>query len=212
MGIKDMARGLLGKQPRIVDIKLKFVYCGPDGAGKSTSLKSLYDHGSLERKEEITRLNCEDGLVESVTFFEAVSTTVTAREGFEFSFAIYEANGPESKKLILNGASGIISVADARTEALSANLAALQELEENLAHYSWTLDEIPWVIQYNKSDVVAEADICKLNDAINKWNVPSYMSMAGQHVGVLEPFDTLLTHLAENFDYETLWFPGISAV
>ncbi len=207
MGIKDIAKLLFKQRPQIVDVKLKFVLYGPDGAGKSTFLRMLHESFDTAQKGELTRLVCDDGSGEETTFFDATPTELNARyarDGFQFSFAIYEAKGPESKRLILNGVNGIIFVADSRADAHVSNAKALHELESNLSHFGWTLDAIPWVIVYNKSDLADAGEIFKLGLSLNKWNVPLYKSTTEDSLSVLEPFELLLTDAVENFDYDSV--------
>ncbi|HEY9733897.1 MAG TPA: hypothetical protein V6C89_18455 [Drouetiella sp.] len=198
-----------GAKESVIDIKLKVVYCGPDGSGKSTNLGSLHENIEAREKEEITRLTCDGDLNEATTLFEAIPTNVTARSGYQFSCGVYEANGELSRGLILNGVQGIIFVADSNPDAQDANVEALTELESNLSKYMLSLDSIPWVLQYNKRDLTDAVDVNKLNQILNKRNVPFYEAQANQSIGVVEPFNDVITCIAKNFHYDLIWVPEI---
>jgi signal recognition particle receptor subunit beta len=61
-------------------------------------------------------------------------------------------------------------------------------LRTNLAEQGYSLDSIPFVIQYNKRDMPGVAPLEELRSMLNPNNVPDFEGVATTGVGV---FDTL---------------------
>jgi hypothetical protein len=77
-------------------------------------------------------------------------------------------------------------VADSQWEKMEENVASFKNLEENLAQQNLSIDEIPYVLQYNKRDLSNVAPINYLEFLLNnrKKRVPSFevISSTGQNV------------------------------
>ena len=91
-----------------------------------------------------------------------------------------------TRKLVLNGADGIIFVADSQRNRLTANEESLTNLEENLAEQGLSLKDIPFVIQYNKRDVPDIVPVPELDARLNRLGVPAFESVASKRQGVFE--------------------------
>jgi signal recognition particle receptor subunit beta len=89
-----------------------------------------------------------------------------------------------SRKLILNGVDGIIFVADSDVMRSRENQESLQNMIDNLSEYSLTLDNIPWVLQYNKRDLANALPIERLEKELNTKGVPSFEAVASEGLGV----------------------------
>src|SRR5216683_2381014 len=86
----------------------------------------------------------------------------------------------------------IVFVADSQWDRLPENVESFRNLEENLKEYGYNLDEIPYVIQYNKRDLPNVAPVEYLEYLLNRRGrrVPYFESVAVEGKGV---FDTLNT-------------------
>jgi mutual gliding-motility protein MglA len=82
----------------------------------------------------------------------------------------------------------VIFVADSQMERLEANQESVENLRTNLAEQGYSLEKIPYVIQYNKRDLPNVVPVEELRSLINPMNVPDYEANARAGVGV---FDTL---------------------
>ena len=100
-----------------------------------------------------------------------------------------------TRKLVLRGVDGIVFVADSQWDRLRENVESFRNLEENLKEYGYNLDEIPYVIQYNKRDLPNVAPVEYLEYLLNRRGrrVPYFESVAVEGKGV---FDTLNTRVA----------------
>ena len=61
-----------------------------------------------------------------------------------------------------------------RASKLDENLESLRNLEQNLNEHGMSLDEIPWVIQYNKRDVADAMAVADLDARLNPLRVPAH--------------------------------------
>jgi mutual gliding-motility protein MglA len=90
--------------------------------------------------------------------------------------------------LILKGVDGVIFVADSQIARIEANLESLDNLRGNLIEQGYSLDDLPYVVQYNKRDMPAIAPVDELRDMLNAGRVPDFEAVAVDGTGV---FDTL---------------------
>jgi len=93
-----------------------------------------------------------------------------------------------SRKLILKGVDGVVYVADSQIGRVEANIESLENLRTNLSEQGYSLDKLPYVIQYNKRDLPEVASVEELRQLLNPTTVPEYEAVARTGVGV---FDTL---------------------
>ena len=81
---------------------------------------------------------------------------------------------------------GIVFVADSQWEKMEENVESFKNLEDNLAKQNISIDEIPYVLQYNKRDLENIAPVNYLEYVLNnrKKRVQSFevISSTGQNV------------------------------
>ena len=167
------------------EINCKIVYYGTGLGGKTTNLK--YIHGQLAptTRGELISLATE---TERTLFFDFLPLDLGSVQGFKTRFSLYTVPGQveynASRKLILNGVDGIIFVADSDVMLAKDNVESLQNMIENLAEYNYTLDSIPWVLQYNKRDLANAMSIERMEKDMNNRGVPSFEAVASEGLGV----------------------------
>ena len=69
---------------------------------------------------------------------------------------------------------------------MDANIAAMQNLYENLADYGYDPGNIPIVLQWNKRDLPTAVPEQELQDNLNPDNLQSYPAVAVSGEGVFE--------------------------
>jgi len=110
-------------------------------------------------------------------FFDFLPLNLGQVAGMNTKFQIYTVPGQvyynSTRKLVLQGADGIVFVADSRKGKMDENIESLGNLEENLREYGMDLRTIPFVIQYNKRDLPEIYSIAELQEKLNKHNVPT---------------------------------------
>jgi signal recognition particle receptor subunit beta len=171
------------------EINCKIVYYGPGLCGKTTNLQYIYERTNPEAKGKMISLATE---TERTLFFDFLPLALGEIRGFKTRFHLYTVPGQvfydASRKLILKGVDGVIFVADSQIERLEANQESVDNLRINLAEQGYSLEKIPYVVQYNKVDLPNKVDLAELRALINPMNVPDFEACARTGVGV---FDTL---------------------
>ncbi len=167
------------------EINCKIVYYGTGLGGKTTNLKYIHSQLAPTTRGELISLATE---TERTLFFDFLPLDLGSVQGFKTRFSLYTVPGQveynASRKLILNGVDGIIFVADSDVMRSKDNVESLQNMIENLAEYSLTLDNIPWVLQYNKRDLANAMPIERLERELNQRQVPSFEAVASEGLGV----------------------------
>src|SRR5688500_15972061 len=171
------------------EINCKLVYYGPGLCGKTTNLQYIYERTNPEAKGKMISLATE---TERTLFFDFLPLALGEIRGFKTRFHLYTVPGQvfydASRKLILKGVDGVVFVADSQIARMEANLESLENLRNNLAEQGYSLDSIPYVIQYNKRDMPGIMPVEELRQELNPKGSPDFEGIAPQGVGV---FDTL---------------------
>ena len=171
------------------EINCKIVFYGPGLCGKTTNLQHIYQKTNPEAKGKMISLATE---TERTLFFDFLPLALGEIRGFKTRFHLYTVPGQvfydASRKLILKGVDGIVFVADSQIARMEANIESMENLRTNLAEQGYSLDKLPYVIQYNKRDMPSVASVEELQELLNPNNVPYYEACAASGEGV---FDTL---------------------
>jgi len=171
------------------EINCKIVYYGPGLCGKTTNLQYIYTKTNPEAKGKMISLATE---TERTLFFDFLPLALGEIRGFKTRFHLYTVPGQvfydASRKLILKGVDGVVFVADSQIARMEANVESIENLRTNLAEQGYSLDKLPYVIQYNKRDMPGIAPVEELRALLNPSNVPEFEGVASTGVGV---FDTL---------------------
>jgi mutual gliding-motility protein MglA len=169
------------------EINCKIVYYGPGLCGKTTNLQYIYERTNPEAKGKMISLATE---TERTLFFDFLPLSLGEIRGFKTRFHLYTVPGQvfydASRKLILKGVDGVIFVADSQIERLEANQESVENLRTNLAEQGYSLEKIPYVVQYNKRDLPNTVDILELRELLNPTQVPDFEANARAGVGVFE--------------------------
>ena len=175
------------------EINCKLVYYGPGLAGKTANLQ--YIHRCLPNANRGNMISLATGDDRTIYFDFLPMSALTVR-GFQTRFQLYTVPGQiqynATRRLVLRGADGLVFVADSQFERLRDNVESFRNLEANLHEYESTLDEIPYVVQYNKRDLPNLAPVTYLEFVLNRRSarVPFFEASAIEGKGV---FDTLNT-------------------
>lgn len=169
------------------EINCKIVYYGPGLCGKTTNLQFVYKKTSPKAKGKMISLATE---TERTLFFDFLPLALGEIRGFKTRFHLYTVPGQvfydASRKLILKGVDGIVFVADSQKDRIDANLESLENLKVNLKEQGYSLDEMPFVIQYNKRDLPNVSSVEDLRKLLNPKGVPDFEAIATSGEGVFE--------------------------
>jgi len=171
------------------EINCKIVFYGPGLCGKTTNLQWIYKKTNPDSKGKMISLATE---TERTLFFDFLPLALGEIRGFKTRFHLYTVPGQvfydASRKLILKGVDGVVFVADSQIERMEANIESIENLRINLAEQGYNLDNIPFIIQYNKRDLPNVVPVEELRRALNPRSVLDFEACAVDGTGV---FDTL---------------------
>jgi mutual gliding-motility protein MglA len=171
------------------EINCKLVYYGPGLGGKTTNLEYVYEKVNPDTRGKLISLATE---AERTLFFDFLPVDLGSIRGFRTRFHLYTVPGQvyysASRRLILKGVDGLVFVADSQAERMDANIAALENLYENLFDYGYDPEQLPIVLQWNKRDMPTAVPIAELSRQLNPMGLQEYEAVAARGTGV---FDTL---------------------
>jgi signal recognition particle receptor subunit beta len=171
------------------EITCKIVYYGPGRSGKTTNLHYIHGQVPTDRKGQMVSLATQ---TDRTLFFDFLPIDLGSISGFTTRFQLYTVPGQvyyqTTRKLVLQGADGVVFVADSQSRQLQENIESFQDLHENLAEQGVDARTMPLVVQYNKIDLPEElrTPVPELEDAINFRGVPSFSADALHGPGVFE--------------------------
>ncbi len=171
------------------EITCKIVYYGPGRSGKTTNLHYIYGQVPGERKGQMVSLATQ---TDRTLFFDFLPIDLGTISGFTTRFQLYTVPGQvyyqTTRKLVLQGADGVVFVADSQARQLDENIESMQDLHANLAEQGIDARTVPLVIQYNKQDLPPEivTPVAELDEALNFRGVPSFAADALHGPGVFE--------------------------
>ena len=171
------------------EITCKIVYYGPGRSGKTTNLHYIYGQVPDERKGKMVSLATQ---TDRTLFFDFLPLDLGMISGFTTKFQLYTVPGQvyyqPTRKLVLQGADGVVFVADSQARQLEENVESLQDLHANLADQGIEARNVPLVLQYNKQDLPTDLILppSQLSDTLNFRGVPEFSADALHGPGVFE--------------------------
>jgi signal recognition particle receptor subunit beta len=171
------------------EITCKIVYYGPGRSGKTTNLHYIYGRVPDSRRGRMVSLATQ---TDRTLFFDFLPIDLGQISGFSTRFQLYTVPGQvyynATRRLVLQGADGVVFVGDSQARQLDENLESLQNLQSNLLEHGVDIRTIPLVLQYNKQDLPRELILspADLDDALNFRGVPSFSADALHGKGVFE--------------------------
>ena len=171
------------------EITCKIVYYGPGRSGKTTNLQYIYGRVPADRRGRMVSLATQ---TDRTLFFDFLPLELGSISGFTTRFQLYTVPGQvyynSTRKLVLQGADGVVFVADSQARQLDENIESLQNLQENLLEQGVDAREVPLVLQYNKQDLPPDLVLSpeELDEALNFRGAPSFAADALRGKGVFE--------------------------
>ncbi len=193
------------------ELSAKIVYYGPGLSGKTTNIEMVHRILRPEQKGRLISLPTE---TDRTLFFDFLPVDLGQIKGFKVRFHLYTVPGQvfynATRRLVLQGVDGVVFVADSQADMAQSNVDSLKNLVENLATYGKKLEDLPFVLQYNKRDLKKILPVKDMSSQLNPRNVPVVEGIAKDGVGVSE---TLVTVSRMVFSHlrKTLLMPGETA-
>ena len=172
--------------PLAREISAKIVYYGPGLSGKTTTLQQIHAAVRPDARGELISLSTEG---DRTLFFDFLPVRVEQVRGLTLRLQLYTVPGQvfydATRKLVLNGADGVVFVADSQRLARDSNAESISNLETNLAELGIELRHFPHVIQWNKRDLPAVLTVEELRTELNRHGAPEFETVASRGEGVL---------------------------
>jgi mutual gliding-motility protein MglA len=186
------------------ELQVKIVYYGPAMCGKTTNLVQVHDHVQTQagNKGKLVSLATSS---DRTLFFDFLPIEAMSIKGFKTKFQLYTVPGQviynTTRQLVLRGVDGVVFCADSQYEKMQENLESFQNLQENLKCLKMNLDEIPYVLQYNKRDLPNVAPVEYLDFVLNNRDiqVPSFAAAAHKCEGVFETLNMITRMLLHKY-------------
>lgn len=173
------------------EITCKIVYYGCAMCGKTTNLEYIHQHIPASDKGGLVSLSTQG---DRTLFFDFLPLEAQNVGGFTAKFQLYTVPGQvvynATRRLVLRGVDGIVFVADSQWPRIKDNVESLDNMIDNLGQYGYSVESVPYVLQYNKQDLPNIAPRHYLEYTLNRQEQrrPSFESIATQGMGV---FDSL---------------------
>jgi signal recognition particle receptor subunit beta len=187
------------------EIQFKIVYYGPALCGKTTNLTYIHSQVAEAHKGELVSLATA---ADRTLFFDFLPLNAVVVKGFKTKFQLYTVPGQviynATRQLVLRSVDGAVFVADSQWDKMEENIESFKNLEENLVRQGTSLDQIPYVVQYNKRDLGNPAPVHYLDFVLNnrKVRVPSFVGIATSGQGVFATLNAISRLLLQKFARE----------
>lgn len=171
------------------EIHCKIVYYGPGMCGKTTNLQYIHGQVPQATKGDLLSIATE---TERTLFFDFLPLDLGKVRGFQTRFHLYTVPGQvlyeRTRVAVLNGADGVVFVADSQRSKLEENVNSLKELARNVQKQGKNFKEFPLILQYNKRDLPNALPVEVLDKYLNPFKWTRFEACAASGPGV---FDTL---------------------
>jgi mutual gliding-motility protein MglA len=172
--------------PLARELSAKIVYYGPGLSGKTTTLQRIHASVRPDARGELISLST---VGDRTLFFDFLPLEIEHVRGLKLRLQLYTVPGQvfydATRKLVLNGADGVVFVADSQPLARDSNAESLANLRENLAELGIELERFPLVVQYNKRDLPNVLPVAELRRELNPYRAPEIETVASRGEGVL---------------------------
>jgi signal recognition particle receptor subunit beta len=152
-------------------------------------LQYIHSQVPREAKGDLLSIATE---TERTLFFDFLPLDLGKVRGFSTRFHLYTVPGQilyeRTRVAVLNGADGVVFVADSQRDKLQEDIKSLQELARNITRQNKKFSEFPMVLQYNKRDMPSVLPSTVMDKYLNPLSWQRFDAVATTGVGV---FDTL---------------------
>ncbi len=177
-------------------VNARILYWGIDGSGKTANLHSVHRKLRADHRGEIQR---EATLINPTVEYESLAIELGEVGGLKTRIQMIAVPGGDdqapTRKQLLDQVDGVVMVIDSRRERIEENASSLAELREMLLDYGRNLEDVPLVLQYNKSDLSDPYALDELHRKLNVKGAAVFEAVATEDSGVLQTLSTLSKHV-----------------
>ena len=171
-------------------IQIKICYFGPALSGKTTTMKSLFNHFGKNDK----MLSVESSVGRTLFFDYGIITFKNKQ--WHLKIHLYSTTGQDfyivTRPITLQAIDGIIFVADSQQSVYYRNLTSWNELGN---YFEDHLIKMPKILAFNKQDLPDTFDTSEFLENINYFKYKNFKinkTIATEGVGVIESFEDLI--------------------
>jgi len=169
------------------EIHAKVVYFGPELSGKTTTLRAIAAGIPPQTRGSLLSIASESA---RTIFSDSLPIDFGERFGLRLHWHLYTVPGqPLSagpREAVLQGADGVVFVADTAPLRQGENLASFAELETLLGKQGKRLRDIAFVLQGNKSDLPDSVGPTRVAELLGIASAPAYATSAVTGSGVFD--------------------------
>lgn len=178
---------------KLREINLKIVYYGPALSGKTTNLQYIHAKTNPAMRGDLVSLKTRG---DRTIYFDFLQLELGQVAGLKPRFNLYTVPGQVyyigSRKLVLQGADGVVFVADSQWERLKDNIESRRDMEDNLRALGYNPLAMPMVLQCNKRDLPHAAPVALLQQQFGNNGAPCFESVATEGIGVFETLKAII--------------------
>jgi len=171
------------------ELTVKLVYYGPALSGKTTNLQAIHKMVQSDASGRLMTLETRD---DRTLFFDLLPLSFQAGAGLSVRLKLFTVPGQvihdATRRLVLQGADGVVFVADSQRAETRANQRAFLNMKENLRENGMQPERVPLVIQFNKRDLPDIRTDEEIDALSQKSPEPVYKAVATRGTGVVETF------------------------
>jgi signal recognition particle receptor subunit beta len=174
------------------EINIKVVYYGPGLGGKTTSIQ--YIHRALKPDMRGQLVSLATG-IDRTLFFDFLPVKLPKVKDYTIRMSLYTVPGQvhynATRKLVLQGADGVVFVADSQVARRDANMESISNLYDNLRGHGMNPEAVPLVLQYNKRDLGGVLSMEQLDEDLNKRRLQRFETCALSGHGIFDAMRTI---------------------
>lgn len=184
------------------EVQLKVVYYGPGLGGKTTCLQHIHSAIFGNARGKLTSVATNQ---DRTLFFDFMPLVAHAIEGYTTRFQMYTVSGQVmynmTRKLVLRGVDGVVFVADSQWDKMEKNVESFDNLCDNLEEQGDSIEEVPYMLQYNKRDLEHIAPLKYMEFLLNnrKERTASFETVATRGEGVFNGLNMIAGMVLHNF-------------
>ncbi|MGF1469854.1 MAG: ATP/GTP-binding protein [Sandaracinaceae bacterium] len=175
------------------ELTVKLVYYGPALSGKTTNLHAIHRLVASDVAGRLMTLETKD---DRTLFFDLLPLSVSVGQGLHVRVKLFTVPGQvihnATRRLVLQGADGVVFVADSQRSETKANSASFLNLRQNLTENGIDPVSMPLVIQFNKRDLRDIRTDEEIDALAARGREPVYKAVALRGIGVQETLLGLL--------------------
>jgi signal recognition particle receptor subunit beta len=174
------------------EVKARIVYWGIPGAGVSASLRRIHARLRADHRSELQQVPTR---LDPTVTYEVLPIELGVINGTRTRLHLIavpgEAEHLPTRKQLLDRIDGLVLVVDCQRARIQENLASFRELREMLEAYGRSLEDVPTVVQYNKSDLGDPGVVEELHRGLGLVDVAAFETIAAEGSGVLQALTTI---------------------